>query len=212
MRRWRRSAQDQNLDSFLDILTNTVGVLLFVLLFVTLAAADATILVRTPLWSATEKKGLLFEVGGDRVYFIDSHKVAGELRDVVASLPEINLFNYHIVRRRIENFTASTDNYRVRFVGSLSSTGVSLEYTLRPDATGANLRALGQTGDRYAQHLSALKPDEDYVAFVVRPDGIPTFHKAREIALRRGFQVGWEPVQADQALIFGSGGRAIGIQ
>lgn len=45
----------QNLDSFLDILTNTVGVLMFVSLFVTLIAVEADSIVRTPLATKTQK-------------------------------------------------------------------------------------------------------------------------------------------------------------
>jgi hypothetical protein len=212
MRRHRRVTTEQNLDSFLDIMTNTVGVLVFVLLFVTLSAADATILVKTPMWSPTEKEAVLFEVRGDRVYHLDSARVVEELRSVVASLPRINFFTYEIVTRRIERFATFTDNYRVRFVGSLSANGVSLEYVLRPDATGTKLSTLRQPDEAYAKLLSSLKPEKNYVAFVVRPDGIATFHSARELALRRGLQVGWEPVEAKTALTFGTGGRAIGIQ
>lgn len=49
------SNPSQNLDSFLDILTNTVGVLMFIGLFVSLLAVEAGTIIRTPLRSETNK-------------------------------------------------------------------------------------------------------------------------------------------------------------
>ena len=47
--------QSQNLDSFLDVMTNTVGVLVFICLFVYLVAAQATKTIRTPIVSQSDK-------------------------------------------------------------------------------------------------------------------------------------------------------------
>lgn len=51
----RSSLPIGNLDSFLDIMTNTVGVLMFVSLFITLVAVQSGTTIRTPLVSQTEK-------------------------------------------------------------------------------------------------------------------------------------------------------------
>lgn len=61
----------QNLDSFLDVLTNTVGVLMFVSLFVSLVAVESATIVRTPLVSSTQKTPQFFEIRGNRVVYID---------------------------------------------------------------------------------------------------------------------------------------------
>ena len=60
--RRRSNTIEQNLDSFLDVLTNTVGVLMFISLFVTLIATGGSskskITIQTPLSSDTDKESI----------------------------------------------------------------------------------------------------------------------------------------------------------
>ena len=63
-RRYRQlNSPSQNLDSFLDILTNTVGVLMFISLFITVVAVESSTIVTTPLVSNTEKKPRFLKFG-----------------------------------------------------------------------------------------------------------------------------------------------------
>lgn len=210
-RQARRTGTAGNLDSFLDIMTNTVGVLVFVLLFVTLAAADATVLVRTPLHQQTSLAARMFEVRGDTVYFVDTEAGTAAFLRLVRQLPTANWYNVDIVQRRINNFSANTSNYRVDFTGSfLYSWG--LRYRLRSDVSGDVIPDLRDSTSQYRSILAALDADEHYVAFLVRPDGFEAFREARKLAWARGLKVGWEPMEAGRELTFGSGGRTIGTQ
>ncbi|CCQ61967.1 hypothetical protein [Crocosphaera watsonii] len=75
-RRYRQlNSPSQNLDSFLDILTNTVGVLMFISLFITVVAVESSTIVTTPLVSNTEKKPRFFEVRNNKIYYIDDEEV-----------------------------------------------------------------------------------------------------------------------------------------
>ena len=69
-RRRHNSKPDQNLDSFLDILTNTVGVLMFIGLFISLLAVETGTVIRTPLQSQTRKIGKFFEVRNNQVFYL----------------------------------------------------------------------------------------------------------------------------------------------
>lgn len=208
----RRGATGENLDSFLDIMTNTVGVLVFVLLFVTLAAADATVLVRTPLHQATSRTARLFEVRGDSLYLVDTRAASGSFQDFLERLPAVNWYTVDYVENRINNFTTATPNYRVDFVGSMRYGSYGLRYRLSKTAKGDASRTLRDSASHYLTVLSTLDPKEHYVAFLVRPDGFNAFREARKLAWARGLKVGWEPVEATDELIFGSGGRTIGTQ
>ena len=80
--RRRNNHVNQNLDSFLDILTNTVGVLMFISLFVTLIAAGSSpktqITIQTPLSSPTEKESLWFEIQNNKVSHLNLQQVRGK--------------------------------------------------------------------------------------------------------------------------------------
>ena len=47
---------------------------------------------------------------------------------------------------------------------------------------------------------------------MVSPDSFDAFRVARQKAWSLGFEVGWEPISQDRILVFGSGGRSIGVQ
>lgn len=99
----RISPPDQNLDSFLDVLTNTVGTLMFISLFMGLITAeagsssaesdststgkDSTSIITTPLVSKTEKNPRFFEISNNKITYIDDEKVGKDMESVIGSLP-----------------------------------------------------------------------------------------------------------------------------
>ena len=192
-------------------MTNTVGVLLFVLLFVVLAAADASVLIRTPLWTETKKNGALFEIRGDRVIHIDTD-AASEAFFASCNRGERAVWTTCCARCEgcIRSALAPTTT---RPGSSVPCSGFSVFGTgVRHQDTGTEARRLKSVDSEFQRVLATLNPDEDYVAFVVRPDGIEAFRAARDIATKRSLQTGWEPATHERELIFGSGGRVLGIQ
>ena len=87
-----------------------------------------------------------------------------------------------------------------------------LQYRLKENA-GEPTRALRDTTSEFQRILAKADTSKQVVAFLVRPDGLETFREARKQAIRRGFQSGWEPIDADlEGITFGSGGRSVGVQ
>ncbi len=222
----------QNLDSFLDILTNTVGVLMFVSLFVTLIAVEADSIVRTPLATKTQKNPRFFEVRDGKVTYLNDAKVQREIELLIGNLPSCNRPDFsdsldfesssEYVRRmsdyrscirsrsnRLINFRTQTQYYNVKM---LNASTFSMIYEPIPTREGENKDELALPESEFNQVLANLKPQEDYLAFIVRPDGFSAFRAAREQAWAQGFDVGWEPHQEEIPITFGSGGRAIGVQ
>ncbi len=223
------SIPTQNLDSFLDILTNTVGVLMFIGLFVALVSVEAGSIVRTPLVSDSNKNPYFFELRGNRITYIDDREVDRQINIFQASLPTCNepniperisiaMYEYYLQKVReynmcIENiistlatFTGQTDYYRVTFIES------SLLYEPLAENQGETKEELRSKESEFKQMLAELNPKTDYLAFIVRPDSFAAFRSARKVAWEQGFDVGWEPYQQDNPLVFGSGGRSIGVQ
>jgi len=229
-RRYRNPvAPTQNLDSFLDILTNTVGVLMFIGLFVSLLNVETDTIVRTPLLSETTKTPHFFELRDNEVVYLDKEKVDQQLQKFNDSLSTCSqpeppstfnrvLYEYYIDQLKeyrncvnqqaqsLRNFRATTDHYKVFFNSS------GLVFQAKEDAPGESPKELTQNTSDFRSVLETLNPETDYLAFLVRPDSFSSFRQAREIAWEENFDVGWEPMLTDTVIVFGSGGREIGVQ
>ncbi len=223
----------QNLDSFLDVLTNTVGVLMFISLFVSLIATGSSpktsVTIETPLASPTDKQSLWFEINNNRVSHLDLREIRAQELELSQNLPNCNrpssslnsseYSNYQscllsIIGRQ-SNFRSSTKNYQVRAVDR----GVSLLFEPLSENTGETTAQLQTPDSDYRQVLSRFNPNQDYLVFIVRPDSFEAFRTARKQAWDAGYEVGWEPHPQDLPIkirtVLGSelpGGRAIGVQ
>ena len=222
-RRRHNSKPGQNLDSFLDILTNTVGVLMFISLFVSLISVGADSIVKTPLASETKKTARFFEIRDNKVTYLNDQQVGEAMDLVVGNLPscnkpdfEANLSGMQFYRacvqnraNRLINFRTQTEFYIITMVDAQSFT---MRYDPIPNKPGENAEEILIADSKFNQVLAELDPQQDYLAFIVRPDSFASFRAAREQAWGKGFQVGWEPHKTEDPIVFGSGGRSIGVQ
>jgi hypothetical protein len=231
-RKTRRLAPPtQNLDSFLDILTNTVGVLMFIGLFVALVTAEVETIVRTPLVSNTRKSPKFFEVRDDRITYLDTDKVSRQLDLYMQGLPQCEkpevpstvfpeMYDYYLNRveeyqecelnriARLQEYHTTTRYYEARIAGS----GAGIVYLPLPESEGELPREITSTESNFRDVLQNLNPQSDYLAFLVRPDSFTGFRQARKLAWEQGFDVGWEPMERDRVIMFGSQGRSVGVQ
>ncbi len=228
--RQNNTIPSQNLDSFLDILTNTVGVLMFIGLFVSLLAVEASTVIRTPLSQQTNKVGRFFELRNNQVFYINDPYIEKQIESAVSNLPRCyepqipdniitGMHDFYIDqyrkyercllgrRRELERFYVSNDDYAVSFLEN-----GSLKYQPTFTAQGENAQQLQDDNSKFNNVLKTLDPNVNFIAFIVRPDSFPLFRAARAEANKHGFKVGWEPFQQDRLLIFGSGGRSVGVQ
>ncbi len=232
--RRRTNHPSQNLDSFLDILTNTVGVLMFISLFVTLIATGSnpktTVTIQTPLSSPTKKESLWFEIKNNKIIYLNLRQVREKELELTGNLPNCNkpangvdsaasLSNYQScllsVLGRQSNFKTSTNNYEVQAVDD----GVSLLFKPISEKVGETSNQLTAADSQFKKVLSQYKPNQDYLVFIVRPDSFETFRNARKQAWDAGYEVGWEPQPQNTPIkirtILGSelpGGQSIGVQ
>ena len=102
------------------------------------------------------------------------------------------------------------NDYQVSIV---NLNNLSLRYDLKPgEEVGDQLNNLTAQDSQYQQQLANFDPRIEYLAFLVRPDSFQSFRQAREIAWKQGFDVGWEPLNADTPIVLGNEGRSIGVQ
>jgi hypothetical protein len=220
----------QNLDSFLDILTNTVGVLMFIGLFVSLLAVEVGTVIRTPLRTETNKIGKFFELRNNQIFYINDPQIEQEIEKLISGLPqcyepdipndvspytydffveEIKEYQQCLVsrNRQLDQFYVNNNNYIVSFLEN-----GSLKYEPVLGSQGDDEEELEKENSEFKTVLKSLDPNLNFIAFIVRPDSFSLFRTARAEAISEGFDVGWEPFKQDRVLIFGSGGRSIGVQ
>lgn len=224
------SNPSQNLDSFLDILTNTVGVLMFIGLFVSLLAVEAGTIIRTPLRSETNKIPNFFEVRDNKIFYVSDPQISQEIDQVITTLPRCSdpnipndipdyLYSFYLQEiqeyqacvnsreQKLKNFYYSNQDYQV----TISEQG-SIIYQPLATSAGENTKELMATDSDYGNILKQLDPQINYVAFLVRPDSFEAFRMARQKARSMGYEVGWIPFTEDRVISFGSGGRSVGVQ
>ena len=206
--RRRNRAPSQNLDSFLDILTNTVGVLMFISLFATLIATGSSpktnVTIQTPLSSPTKKSSLWFEINGSKVSHLNLRDVREKEIELTSNLPNCNRAagqaNFQSCQLsllgRQSNFRSDTSNYQVKAVDR----GVSLLFQPKNPNIGEDTTQITQAGSEYQAVLSQFNPEEDYLIFIVRPDSFEAFRTARKQAWDAGYDVGWEPHPTGEAI------------
>ncbi|MGB5595517.1 MAG: hypothetical protein WBM62_15985 [Crocosphaera sp.] len=230
-RRYRQlNSPSQNLDSFLDILTNTVGVLMFISLFITVVAVESSTIVTTPLVSNTQKKPRFFEVRNNKISYINDEEIDRQIAILMKKLPECSLpelpsnldsytYQYYLDRikeyetcrvqtiQSFKGFKGETKHYKVKFY----DLDALLYEPLTPE-TGESYKTIAQTDSEFNKTLEKFDPNTDYLAFIVRPDSFSAFRVARKKAWKAGYNVGWEPLKQETPIVFGSNGRTVGVQ
>jgi hypothetical protein len=231
-------SSNQEHDFALYALSNTkniLGVVMFIWMMITLVVGEGSttnITVKTPLVTKTNKIPHFFEINGNRISYLDDDKVGAEIEKLIGNLPACNPPNYSedldisssqdyvnrmgdyraCVRNRglrLTNFQVQTEFYNVKMVNPAT---FSMVYEPIPSKKGENKDELSLEKSSFNTNLAKLNPQKDYLAFIVRPDSFATFHFAREQAWKKGFQTGWEPHQKELPIVFGSGGKEVGVQ
>jgi len=219
MKRSRRRPQpqqpSQNLDSFLDVLTNTVGVMIFVCLFASLTAAVSPALVRTPIARETRKQTYFFECRENRAIPLEEDKASEAIQAFFRRINTSPFVSPQQLQQQFNAFSYATRYYDVRL--SLVTLGgqpiIQTLFQPRDPFAGETPATLDAPTSTFQQTLTRLSPSRHSLIFFVRPDGFDCFRAARTIAWQNGFDVGWEPMAADRAIIFVSGGgRRVTVQ
>lgn len=203
-----------------DMLTNTVGVMLFILIFTTLGAGGALIAKRLPREKKTDADSMYVLCVGGRLVKFDFREIAeGFIKPL--GKPSYDTarawarrFSEH--RFETEGILASGEaeaNFSEGFLQSRVTFDAALSLEPKPGA-GEDIHAAVQPDSQYVQWLAGRNPRRYFVYFFVRPDSVALFQKARDVAASRGFGVGWAPLGSDEKMRFSltGGGRSAVIQ
>ncbi len=205
-------AFELGLDSFTDIMTNVVAILIFLALIGLTSGGGVKFELGAPIVRepAPGAKPFIFECRGDAVYAVDLESIQEQVKRAAEEI------------EREPGFAPESGFDRLakrRFEGPNHVARVKLEpqphLALEPKAgpTGTPEARLEGEAEEFLGRLATLDAKSRFVFFYVRPDAFASFRKARAIAIARGFEVGWQPLPEDRPLGFvGQGGIALSPQ
>ena len=193
-----------NLDSLVDIVSNNVGILVilavFMAMFSLIEKSDQATKedqsfeiiekIKIPWSHASQKNNLLFLLRDDRILYLDRALVYQNLKKYLSgkkALPkQISLIQYSI-----KLTTGSGHAHCLEFLPSPRS---------------------GQWWHQLSQHYGLLQslmkkypPEENYFFFWVDPKSFELFREIRESLWGQSFEVGWKPVRRESTLRYCSG-------
>ncbi len=203
--RFKEAPSFIGLDSFMDIVTNVIGALFFVVVYAALSSLGAKGKITTPLRSEAQTEPIFFECRQNTAIYPDLESLQKRLKD------EFERRRSQVTPGTLEEFrkTEIKNSYYRWDVAALSRGVISFEKTDGPP--GENGYALLQQRSNFRQQLAKFDPSKHHIFIFARADSFEVFHTARRVAISMGFKVGWMPVSADEPLRFGPGGEVPGI-
>jgi hypothetical protein len=196
-----------------DMLTNTVGIMVFILIFTVLATGGVMLAKRLPLEHWTKSDPIFFLCIDERVIPLDVNLVPQKfLRPLgrPGTYDEVGSWLERFNARSIENdFFIVRGSGRAHYSGWSVSLNLTLVYSAK-EGKGERAACIADSNSLYRRTLQRQSSDSSFVHFIVRPEAIDGLYKAREIALEMGYGVGWRPLGPEDSvgLSLTGGGRA----
>ncbi|MCM8595570.1 hypothetical protein [Accumulibacter sp.] len=203
-----RARQELTLVPLADMLTNVVGIAIFILIFTVLAAGGAVVAKRLPYERATSARPVFVLCAADRVYLLDSGPAEKLIERVGQPGSSSNRDNW--IKRfngeRIESSgVAVTGKAQMvaKTFGPFTLVRLQVSVTYTPLAAGGeSIADVAGAGSRLLAHFRALDRDRFFVRFLVSADGIEAFNAARARAESVGLRSGWSPTDEGSAVTF----------
>jgi hypothetical protein len=212
MRRKRRRAAfyEPSLVPLADMLTNTVGIVVFILIFTVLVAGGVVVAKRLPLERQTEAKPLHFLCAGNRVMPLDTETPTDRFIATIGQPTFSGMYSWvekFKAQRYEDEYFVVTGSGSVVDFGFSRQADVSWEFAPKP-GTGETAAEMASQMSRFRRRLQAEDPQKTFVHFFVRPDSLDVFLAARNLAADQlGFGTGWVPRDEKEPIRFGPGGR-----
>ena len=190
-----------------DLLSNTVGALVFIMIFTVMAASGVVVVKRLPLEHSTAAKPVNFLCERDRVLPLDNEELESRLRKKWGR--PSSLFDVYSWIGRYNGIEAEDEHFIARGESTItySTYSISILFTPKPDG-GYPIPEIQNVDSRFRKRLAALNDKSRFVHFFVRPDGMDSFFLSRKIAAdEMGLSTGWMPLDTNVPLRFVSEGR-----
>lgn len=205
-RRRNNSDVGIELDSFLDVITNCIGVLVVITVLAMINTKYMTFIVRTPFVRKTEKLPILLECRKGNVIPINKIDIQQRLEVYLDEIRK-NSYDYDRIAHsaNLELKDVGDKYYRVDLAKLFRSNILVL--VAKSEVQGESKNMLKNEDSTFQQILRGIDPQKEFAFFLVRPDSFEAFRVARKLLWAKNIEIGWEPLSEGQFVSFGSKGR-----
>jgi len=215
--RLRRSsgfADNSGLVPMADMLSNTVGIMLFIMAFTVLQTGGILILKRLPIEQKTDSRPIYVVCFSQRLFLLNpdlSERLSDHLGEPTYDTAKDWVSKFNESKEEDEYFVVTGEGEtRFNSVGLESSVALVLTALYRPkEEAGETIKDLGAGKSKIGSALAAETGNKKYVYFLVYPDCIDLFLKARDsVAHKFGLGTGWGPIAAGEPIKFNLSGNS----
>jgi hypothetical protein len=202
----KKRSETLQLDSFLDIITNTIGILVVICCLAAINVNDITYIVRTPFVHKTEKIPLFFECRNLRCVPIDKEGLQNEIDKRIQKLYKKNVrLTGTKILSLLEDEEIGDNYYNV----NLPKLFLENIFVLIPkgEEIGESKTQIRKPDSIFVETIKDLDPEKYFIFFLVRPDSFGIYREARKILWDHGIEIGWEPLTSGKFVSFGTRGR-----
>ena len=188
---------DNNLDPLMDVLTCTVGVMLFVVIFTVMEARTVSYKIFTPLQTneiPKSKSRILLICKDGRIKPMNLSKAYEHLK-----MNSITYENMPQIIEEANNANSDDEYYEFKYELVEKRTYWAEErwpviHIYEKKQGGDDKTSILQTDSDIRQMINVLNPDLYWIAFAVCDEtSIDVFREARNIANAKGISNGWDP-------------------
>ena len=196
--------------SFCDIVTITTAAMFFAMLITVMEAVKVPVFKPTPRAKVTNKAPVFFECRNNQVFYIDKEGLDQEVKKLLDTLnPGTRSGDLAQFGKAVSGAEVGNEYYKV--VPSYLLTAI-MALEPKADAQGDAESKLADPGSKFQTVLRQLHHESQYVAFLVRDESFEAFRRARNVADKLNFDIGWELLGADEPIKFGAGGSVVTVQ
>lgn len=209
--RRRKVASSGSLDSFLDIVTNSLGLLILVALLSAFSAQGVKISLGTPIMTDADEglEVVQFQVVNGRILPVDLAFCEAELTEFFTAYAD-----QPALAARYNAGPLANEFHTIELEpGDPGLFGIGGSYVLTPisDDAGDGVEDLDTESSEFRTRIEELDPERQWVFFLVSSESFEEFREFREFVKQLGFEVGWVPYTHGTPLRFGPGGRGARI-
>ena len=194
-----------NLDSFLDIMTCMLGVLMLIILLTGIDASQIKVLIPTPMEHATDKKPVFIECRNNEMFRVNVGELQKLAQETLKTFSESAKGDSAQMLRGLTEAKVETEEFRVDLTYSLLG-----QFAIYPVPEAKGYALVDATKERetdwYGRILTGLNREQEMLTFLVRDDSYEVFKRARSLAWNQKIEVSYELLDTAAPIKFGLGG------
>jgi len=193
--------------SFCDIVTITTAAMFFALLITVQEAVKIPIYRPAPMARTTNKHPVFFECRANQVFYVDKAGLDDQVEKMLSTLtPSMRSGDPTGFVKAISGNEVGNEYYKVA-PSYLLAMIMALEP--KPEAKGDDKNSIDDPSGKFQSWLHQLNATSDYIVFLVRDDSFDIFRQARVVADKIGYDTGWEMLDKNEPIKFGTGGSIV---